>query len=272
MTCYTGWTRSPRHRKGVCDERNSQAVHQRRLGGGHPRRAPGRHRDSRAQESAGVEQECGAAVGRSTRAGSARARQAEKPAKEEVQQRPTLEEFAPRFLDGYAQANRLKPSGIAAKKTVLRVHLVPLLGNKRLDELTTEDVQRLKSALSHRAAKTVNNVLTVLSVMLRTAVDWDVITRIPCAIKLLRTSKSAASFYDFEDDERLVEAARSESQAYLVALLGGEAGLRCGAIMALEWTDVDLAKRQLCVASRSGRVTSRRRKAGGSATCRSRSG
>jgi hypothetical protein len=151
-----------------------------------------------------------------------------KPTKEEVQQRPTLAEFAPRFLEGYAQANRLKPSGIAAKKTVLRVHLVPLLGNKRLDELTTEDVQRLKSALSHRAAKTVNNVLTVLSVMLRTAVDWDVITRIPCAIKLLRTSKSAASFYDFEDYERLVEVARSDSQAYLVALLGGEAGLRCG--------------------------------------------
>ena len=31
-------------------------------------------------------------------------------------------------------------------------------------------------------------------------------------------------------------------------LLGGEAGLRCGEIIALEWRDVDLAKRQLCVA------------------------
>jgi integrase len=34
----------------------------------------------------------------------------------------------------------------------------------------------------------------------------------------------------------------------LIALLGGEAGLRCGEIMALEWPDVDLAKRQLAVA------------------------
>ena len=31
-------------------------------------------------------------------------------------------------------------------------------------------------------------------------------------------------------------------------LLGGEAGLRCGEMMALEWRDVDLTKRQLCVA------------------------
>jgi hypothetical protein len=32
---------------------------------------------------------------------------------------PTLAEFALRFLDGYAVANRQKPSGIAAKETIL---------------------------------------------------------------------------------------------------------------------------------------------------------
>ena len=115
-------------------------------------------------------------------------------------------------------------------------------------QITTEDVQRLKSALERRAAKTVNNVLTVSSVLLRTAIEWDVIARMPCAIRLLRTSKRTASFYDFEEYERLVTAARQEEPAYVIALLGGEAGLRCGEIMALEWSDIDLAKRQLCVA------------------------
>jgi integrase len=131
---------------------------------------------------------------------------------------------------------------------VLRLHLVSRLGDRRLDAITTEDVQGLKVALGHRSPKTVNNVLTVLSVLLKTATEWGVIGRVPCAIKLLATSKGAASFYDFDEFERLVEAARSDPQAYLVALLGGEAGLRCGEIMALEWSDVDLAKRQLCVA------------------------
>jgi len=151
-----------------------------------------------------------------------------KPAKkEEVQEKPTLKEFAPRFVDGYAKANRLKPSGIAAKKSILGVHLIPLLGDKRLDQITTEDVQQLKATLGHRAAKTVNNVLTVLSVMLRTAVEWDVITRVPCAIKLLQTTKSAASFHDFEEYERLVEAAeairRLISSCYLAARRGCDA-------------------------------------------------
>src|SRR5262245_51662479 len=52
---------------------------------------------------------------------------------------PTLEQFAPRFLDGYARANRQKPSGIAAKDSILRVHLIPMLGRKTLDAITTED-------------------------------------------------------------------------------------------------------------------------------------
>ena len=55
---------------------------------------------------------------------------------------PTLQEFAPRFLDGHARANRQKPSGIAAKETFVRVHLTPLLGHKTLDAIKSEDVQR----------------------------------------------------------------------------------------------------------------------------------
>jgi integrase len=171
-----------------------------------------------------------------------------KPVRKEVQETPTLKEFGPRFLDGYAKANRLKPSGIAAKDTIFRRHLIPALGDKRLDQITTEDVQRVKAALMERSPKTVNNVLTVLSVALKTAVAWSVIEHVPCTITLLRTPKSAAAFHDFEQFERLVEASRSDPQAHLVVLLGGEAGLRCGEIMALEWTNVDLQKRQLCVA------------------------
>ena len=70
---------------------------------------------------------------------------------------PTLTEFVPRFLDGYARANRQKPSGIAAKETALRIHLVPALGSKPLDAINNEDVQRLKADLSQKAPKTVNN-------------------------------------------------------------------------------------------------------------------
>jgi integrase len=40
-------------------------------------------------------------------------------------------------------------------------------------------------------------------------------------------------------------AARDGAIAHLIVLLGGDAGLRCGEMMALEWADLDLSKRQL---------------------------
>ena len=161
---------------------------------------------------------------------------------------PTLRAFAPRFMDGHARANRQKPSGIAAKEMILRVHLLPALGHKRLDAIKSEDVQRLKRNLEAKSPKTVNNVLAVLSVLLKKAVEWEVIAHMPCTVKLLPVSKGSTRFYDFDEYERLVEAARSlDPRTLLIALLGGEAGMRCGEMIALEWADVDLGNRQLCI-------------------------
>jgi integrase len=161
---------------------------------------------------------------------------------------PTLTMFAPRFLDGHARANRQKASGVAAKEMIIRVHLAPTLGDRPLDAIKTEDIQQLKRRLGAKAPKTVDNVLTVLSVLLKKAVEWEVIERMPCTIKLLRVTKSSTSFYDFEEYERLVVASRStDGRAHLIVLLGGEAGLRLGEMVALEWGDIDLVKRQLCV-------------------------
>jgi hypothetical protein len=68
---------------------------------------------------------------------------------------PSLDAFGPRFIDDYAVANRQKPSGIAAKRTILSRHLVAALGAKRLDAFTTDDVQKLKHRLRNHAPKTV---------------------------------------------------------------------------------------------------------------------
>jgi integrase len=173
-----------------------------------------------------------------------RPRSPEPPTKEV----PTLNDFWPRFLEGHARANRQKPSGIATKEMIARVHLLPLLGSRKLDAITTERVQQLKAALTARAPKTVNNVLTTLSMVLKKAVEWAVIERLPCVIRLLPIPPPSAPFHDFEEFERLVEAAQKRgADAHLIVLLGGEAGLRRGEIAALEWGDVNLKKRQLCV-------------------------
>src|SRR4029453_17248397 len=63
-----------------------------------------------------------------------------------------------------------------------------------------------------------------------------------------KVSKGNVSFYDFDEYERLVAAAKAiDHRTYLLVLLSGEAGLRSGEMVALEWTDVDLVKRLVCV-------------------------
>ncbi len=88
----------------------------------------------------------------------------------------------------------------------------------------------------------------MLRVLMRMAVEWGVIERMPCTIRLLPAPKTSAGFFDFEEFESLVQAGQAtDARAHLIVLLGGEAGLRCGEMMALEWCDVDLQKRQLRV-------------------------
>ena len=167
------------------------------------------------------------------------------PPKKEV---PTLETFAPRFIDGHARANRHKPSSIAATESILKWHLLPALGAKHLDAITNEQVQKLKLALASRAPKTVNNVLTVLNTLLKKAIEWGELQKLPCTIKLLRNPKKTMGFHDFEEYERLLAVAKKRSpEAYLMVLLGGDAGFRLGEIVALEWQDVDLTTRRLTV-------------------------
>ena len=82
---------------------------------------------------------------------------------------------------------------------ILRVHLVPALGHKKSDAIKSEDVQHLKRRLSTKAAKTVNNILAVLSILLKKAVEWDVIDRMTAprpsaAIWQLRDGRKTPAF------------------------------------------------------------------------------
>lgn len=106
-----------------------------------------------------------------------------------------------------------------------------------------------------------NNILTVLNVMLKKAVEWGrdrsraVFSQAAAGAERCR---KARGFYDFDEYERLVAAAKAIDQvADVIVLL--EAGLRCGEMIALEWRDVDLGKRQLCVqrSDWNGQVTCR---------------
>jgi integrase len=165
------------------------------------------------------------------------------PAKEA----PTFNEFADEFERTYVKSNN-KPSEQVAKRCSLSKHLRPALGEKHLDEIGARDIEALKARMldAELKPKTVNNTLTILGKLLSYAVEVGAIERAPKA-KLLRVPPQKFDFLDFAEYTRLSDAARPEPEWYAAVVVGAEAGLRRGEILALQWEDVDLVARTLTV-------------------------
>lgn len=165
--------------------------------------------------------------------------------KEEIQQIPTVAEFADEFVDTYAVTNN-KPSEVASKRSIFRHHLVPFFGPMRLNQIGIREIERYKSQKLRQglSPKTVNNHLTVLRRMLAVAVDWELLSHVP-NVQWLRTQEPDFDFLTFEEAERLVEGAEPEWRT--MVLLGLKTGMRVGELRALRWFDIDLHAGQLMV-------------------------
>lgn len=164
---------------------------------------------------------------------------------------PTIADFAPTYIERYAKAKRLKPSTIDEKETVLRRHIIPLVGEVGIDDVGEEHVGLIRARRVDLAPQTVNKIVGLLLHMHKTAARWKICPLRDIFHDRLKEKAPEIEFYEFEEYERLVTAADAASpEARIVVLLGGDAGLRRGEIIALEWDVVDL-RRGLITVSRS---------------------
>ncbi|MBE7485945.1 MAG: site-specific integrase [Polyangiaceae bacterium] len=158
---------------------------------------------------------------------------------------PTLREFAERFLGTYAVTNN-KPSEVESKRMILRVHLVPELGELRLDRIGPPEIEvyKAKKVNAKLSRKTINNHLTVLRKLLATAVEWRELAVLP-AIKWMKPPPPDFDFLTFEDADRLIAAADPGWRTMI--LVACRTGLRLGELLALRWVDVDVDSGRLVV-------------------------
>lgn len=158
---------------------------------------------------------------------------------------PTLKAFAKEFLNTYAAAQN-KASEVASKQSILERHLVPELGVLQLDQISKRHVDGYKAVKLQvgLSAKTVNNHLTVLSMLLKVARDWELVSVIP-AIKLLKVSEPAFRFLEFREAEALTQSMGPDWRAMVFVAL--RTGLRLGELRALRWADVDLKGARIIV-------------------------
>jgi len=151
----------------------------------------------------------------------------------------TLEGFAERWK---AQALALrKPSYIHAAESHLKVHILPLLGRLRLDQLGPETQQMLINRLNGKVSrKMLANILGTLSSMLNRAKDWGYACEGVQKRKLVlpdRGIKSSTRFFTADECRRILAAAVNPYRVmYALAVM---VGLRVGEVLGLRWADVD---------------------------------
>lgn len=158
---------------------------------------------------------------------------------------PMFAEFAERWMAVYPKSARNKTSSVASKRSILNAHLLPRFGKKSIDAIGTFDVEEYKASCLERglAPKTVNNILTVLLRLLRSAHEWDVIVKLP-RITFMPVDEPDFRFLSEDEAERLVNAAHDPILRAAI-LLGWHAGLRWGEVSALGWEDVNFERRLL---------------------------
>lgn len=187
---------------------------------------------------------------------------------------PTWDEFFPRFLaDRQGGGTRGRPAKASYLRKLRQTNehtLSPELGSTPLDKIDDERISQFRASLVDRglAPKSVNNLLATVSGVLRLAVDWRVLSVMPCRLKLRAIDTARPDFFDFDDYDRLTSAAEEVSTHHHVLVrLGGDAGLRRGEMMALRWGHVDFVRRLLRIEESMYRESEKIAKAEGIDVC-----
>lgn len=193
----------------------------------------------------------------------------------------TLKEFTDRWLKEYAE-QKLQPKTVENYKAELNDKILPVIGHLKLSELRpatlnttfvamTKDGSRRDGKPGGYSRATIKKTQDVLSSVLRTATEWEIIEKNPmdkvrsvgeCAAEKVEffTPEQAATFLDYiekpykvktkghkriddtgieytvGDYERTKEVPEQIRVLFNLAIYGG---LRKGELLALEWSDIN---------------------------------
>lgn len=193
----------------------------------------------------------------------------------------TLKEFTERWLEDYA-AQKLQPGTIEKYKAELDDKVLPVLGHLKLAELRPHNLNAFFVSMTKDGARkdgkkggyskgSINKTRNVLSSVLRTATEWEIIDRNPLdkvrtqaeetADKLkFFTPDQAATFLEYIEKPYTVKTKGHKrvddtgeeytvgdyettkeisEQIRVLFILAIYAGLRKGELLALEWSDID---------------------------------
>lgn len=157
----------------------------------------------------------------------------------------TFKAFAANWLQTYVKTNN-KHSEVISKEMILRVHLIPYFGARKIASISNLDIERYKTKklAENLCPKTINNHLTVIRKSFQCAFEWGVIANLPI-VKRLKTPPPKYDFLSLHECRCLTDSAEGIWRDMIKIVLG--TGLRFGELIALSWNDIDFDRGELTV-------------------------
>jgi integrase len=146
-------------------------------------------------------------------------------------------------------AESLKPSTRRSAESHLRRHILPLLGDSPLAELTVKKMQTFVTTLASgkRTAKTIENVLLTLSSILGSARKWGY--KVPevslSDLSLPRKIKARPRVYSASEMAQIIASA--DEPLGTICFVLGSTGMRIGEVLALRIEDLDFQRKLIHV-------------------------
>jgi len=160
-----------------------------------------------------------------------------------------LGRFLEEWLTTTIEPNCLSVNTAASYRGIVERHLIPIIGKKRLRDLTVLDVDHLlhEKYESGLSGSTVQRIRMVLVKALRHAERRDLVHRNVAALTDLRRSTRREGRSLTPEQARQLLTASHEHPLGITVQLGLYLGLRPGEILGLQWSDIDLKQRTLSV-------------------------
>lgn len=155
------------------------------------------------------------------------------------------------FIDGrwkaYTTSAKHQPSTRDCYGSLIRIHLLPYFGQRRLRSITPADISRFLERLQPKvSANTLQSFYGLLRLMFDLAYQYDLIDSNPVRPRLHRPEsvKVEKPTLSAEEIRKLLEVMTDE-QERLFTLIVAVTGMRLGETLALRWTDFDAVKCEL---------------------------
>ena len=166
-------------------------------------------------------------------------------------------EWLSEWLENYVKTS-VKERTYAKYADIVKIRLIPALGDYELNDLTPFNVQRYITELLHHgnlkngeglSANTVNLIIAVIQSSTKAAYSLGLTDEYKMdKIKRPRVQEKQITCFSPSEQKMIEQAVLIDKRSKMIGILIClYTGLRVGELLALEWTDIDFSKNELFV-------------------------